>query len=275
MRKPPLVSVVVPSYNHARYLPVTLDHVLHQDHPEIEVIVSDDASTDGTPEVLNEYLRSVGEEEVSYASRWVRGEDRSGVERAVHKRFPPNRRIRVLTSDRNLGATPNYIKAFREVTGEYCTFLPSDDIPHPAMISTLVGTLERTGADFAYADVHVVDDTGRILRAFPLPDYSFERCFGDWYLLGMCKLWRSSLLRTVGTFDPAYQVSRDHELFLRYALAGAKFVHVPKVLYSIRNHGPDRQVGQHSPASDRRMIEESIGLVKRAREFLARQAGKA
>lgn len=264
----PLVSVVVPSYNQARYLPVTLDHVLHQDYPEIEVIVSDDASTDGTPEILEAYVRDIPREEVSYASRWVRGNDRSGIERAVHKRFPQNRRTKVLTSDHNQGATRNYIRAFREVTGVYCTFLPSDDIPHPAMISTLVETLERTGADFAYADMHVVDDAGRILRTFRLPDYSIERCFGDWYLLGMCKLWRRSLLERFGSFDENYRVAMDHELFLRFARGNARFIHVPKVLYSIRNHGPDRRVGLHSEENDRRMIEESIALIRKARESI-------
>jgi glycosyltransferase involved in cell wall biosynthesis len=55
----PSVSIVVPAYNHARYLPQALDSLLAQDHPDLEVIVLDDGSTDATPEVLERYTGRV------------------------------------------------------------------------------------------------------------------------------------------------------------------------------------------------------------------------
>ncbi len=254
---PDLVSVVVPTYNQAKYLPACLDRLMLQDHPAIELIVVDDASTDDTPRVLEEWLRS-RDEAVSYASRYD-GE----VRREVHRRFP-RRDVRTIRNERNLGATRAYNAGMSAVRGEYATFVPSDDLPHPTLISELVAALER-GFDFAYADMWIVDDAGRVLREFRLPDYSFDRCFGDWYLCGVAKLFRSRLLRDVGLFDESVAVSNDHELFLRFAMSGARFVHVPRVLYSVRHHGPDRSVGQHSPESERRMFEESIALVRRAR----------
>ncbi len=258
-----LVSIVVPTYNQAQYLPACLDRLLLQDYPELEILVVDDASTDETRRVLEDYLRCVKEDTVSFASRW----DGREVARETHPRFP-RREIRVIHNASNLGATPTYNVGMAEVRGEYATFVPGDDLPHPTMISELVAALER-GADFAYADLWIVDDAGRVLREFRLPDYSFERCFGDWYLCGVAKLFRAELLRTVGRFDPAYRVSNDHELFLRFAMSGAKFVHVPRVLYSVRHHGPDRQTGQHAPEATRRMFEESIGLVEEARATFA------
>src|SRR5688572_17065204 len=51
----PLVSIVVPSYNHARYLGEAIDSILAQDYPKIELIVIDDGSTDGSPEILRGY----------------------------------------------------------------------------------------------------------------------------------------------------------------------------------------------------------------------------
>lgn len=259
-----LVSVVVPTYNQARYLPACLDRILLQDYPELEIVVVDGASTDDTSRVLEDYLRSVKDDSVSFASRW----DGREVVRETHRRFPQNRRIRVIRTDRDLGATQTYNVGMAEVRGDYATYVPGDDLIHPTMISELIAALER-GADFAYADMWIVDDAGRVLREFRLPEYSFERCFGDWYLCGVAKLFRAELLRRVGLFDPAYRVSNDHDLFLRFALSGAKFVHVPRVLYSVRHHGRDRQTGQHTTDATRRMFEESVALVERARAIAA------
>lgn len=252
-----LVSVVVPTYNQAKYLPACLDRILLQDYPSIEVIVVNDASTDDTKDVLEAYPKA---DVVSFASKF----DGTTVLREEHRRFP-DRRVRVYHNPENLGATPTYNVGMTHVRGRYATFIPSDDLPHPTMISELVAALE-SGFDFAYSDMWIVDDAGRVLREFRLPDYSFDRCFGDWYLCGVSKLFRADLLQRVGLFDPAYRVANDHELFLRFAMSGAKFVRVPRVLYSVRFHGADRQTGQHSPESTRRMFEESIQLVQRARE---------
>lgn len=252
-----LVSVVVPTYAQATYLPACLDRVMLQDYPEIEIIVVDDASPDETPRVLEDWLRSQ-DDVVSFASRYD-GE----VRRESHRRFP-RREVRVIRNERNLGATRTYNVGLRQARGAFATFIPSDDLPHPTMISELVAALDR-GFDFAYSDMWIVDDAGRVLREFRLPDYSFDRCFADWYLCGVSKLFRSDLLGRVGLFDERYAVSNDHELFLRFAASGARFVRVPRVLYSVRHHGADRKTGQHSPESERRMFEESIELVLRAR----------
>src|SRR5437762_6047257 len=51
----PLVSIVVPSYNHGRYLREAVDSIVAQDYPRIELIVIDDGSTDDSPEILRSY----------------------------------------------------------------------------------------------------------------------------------------------------------------------------------------------------------------------------
>jgi cellulose synthase/poly-beta-1,6-N-acetylglucosamine synthase-like glycosyltransferase len=53
----PLVSIVIPAYNYARFLPEAIDSVLSQDRPRLELIVIDDGSTDDTPDVLATYGR--------------------------------------------------------------------------------------------------------------------------------------------------------------------------------------------------------------------------
>jgi glycosyltransferase involved in cell wall biosynthesis len=263
---PPLVSIVVPSYNQARYLPTTLDHLLHQDYPNLELVIVDDASTDGSAELLRDYLEQVGQDEVSHASRLVDNPEGPVVERTTHQRYPQNRRVELVLHQTNQGATATYNDGFRRVRGQYCGFVVSDDIPALTMISELVEALDT--ADLVYADMSLVDDDGRILRILQNPDYDFQSCLADWYRLGVAILYRRELHDHVGFYDPRYASAQDYDMHLRFALAGARIVRVPKVLYAIRSHGPERQVGLHSPEAWDRIYRESIEIARRARQSL-------
>lgn len=262
------VSIVVPIYNQAKVLPMTLDRILHQDYPDLEIILCDDASTDGTREVLECTLQSVERDVVSYASGFERTPDGVRLLRTEHKRYPQHRRIQVIHNAENLGAVRNYNVGFRQATGDYCTFIVGDDLPHPTMISELVEALETREADFAYADMFVVDDDGNIIRKFELPDFDFETSLANWYLVGNAKLFRRRWLDDVGYFDESLTSAFDYDLWVRFALAGARFVHVPKVLYSLRTHGPGRKVGLHAPEVERRALEESARIAERARRAM-------
>jgi glycosyltransferase involved in cell wall biosynthesis len=262
----PLVSIIVPTYNQANYLPMTLDAVLFQDHPDIELVIVNDGSTDGTARVIEDYLKAVAEETVSHAARF--DEAANQVVRRTHPRYPQNRRIQVLTHDPNRGLGAALNTGFKAATGEFCTYIASDDVLLPSMVSDCLAAMDAAGADFAYADMHVVDDQGRILRRFSLPDYSFANCFGDWYFCGVCKLYRRSLHERLGWYREDL-LSHDHELYQRFALGGAPFVHVPKVLANVRIHGKDRQVHNHTPGQWSRLFDESIALVREARRHIS------
>lgn len=258
-----LVSLVVPTYNQAQYLGTCLDSIWFQDYPNLEIVVVYDCPTDGTREVLDAFQKGVECETVSYASYF--NEATGEVERTHHPRYRrEGRKLRVIFSEQRLGATRAYNEGFKAATGVYCTYVASDDICHPAMVSELATPLRAGRADFTYSDMFVVDDAGRILREFKVPDYSFGACFGDWYLCGVSKLYRRELHERLGFYDPAY-VANDHEMYLRFALAGVRFEHVPKTLYSVRTH-EGREIDVHSEESIRRLFGESCRLVRAARE---------
>jgi cellulose synthase/poly-beta-1,6-N-acetylglucosamine synthase-like glycosyltransferase len=160
---------------------------------------------------------------------------------------------------------------FQQAKGMYCTFIASDDMLLPTAISDLTAVIEKNNADFAYADMHIVDDTGRILRRFSLPDYTFEKVFCHWYLCGVCKLYRRKLHDKLGYYDEKIK-PQDHEMYLRFAMNGARFVHVPKVLANVRIHDSDRQVDNHTPKNWNKLYEESAALVMKARRYLAKSA---
>lgn len=262
LKGPVKISIVVPTYNQKEYLGACLDSIYFQDYPNLEIVVVDDCSTDGTEELLHEFARSVAIEKVSYASRYDDAAD--VVRRVAHPRYPQHgRELVILRNADNRGSTRTYNRGFRACTGEYCTYVASDDLCHPTMVSTLARVLDSGIADFVYSDMYIIDDAGRILREFRLPDYSFEACFADWYLCGVSKLYRRDLHSKTGYYDEEY-LANDHELYQRFALAGVRFEHVPSVLYSVRSHA-GREVNVHSESNWNRLMEESKSLVRRAR----------
>ncbi len=262
----PKVSLIVPTYNQAQYLPICLDSIWFQDYPNLEVILVNDGSSDGTAQAIADYERALREDMTSFASRYNAEADQ--IERVRHPRFPQEgRELRIIHHEKNRGLAPALNTGFAAATGEYCTYIPSDDVLLPSMVSEMVAVLEQ-GLDFVYADMAIVDDAGRVVRRFGLPPYSFARCFGDWYLCGVAKLYRTALHSRFGWYDEAL-LAHDHELFQRFAEGGARFAHIPRVLMNVRDHA-SREVDIHAPTSWNRLLEESKALVKRAREHMAR-----
>jgi glycosyltransferase involved in cell wall biosynthesis len=265
----PLVSVVVPAYNQAAYLRACLDSLWFQEYPDLEIVVVNDGSTDDTAQELEAFARDLTTRQASFASRHDAATDR--LERTWHPAYPAaGRRFRVIDHPRNRGLAAALNTGVTASTGTYCTYVPCDDLAYPNMLAALVAALWRGPADFAYADMHIVDDAMRIKRRFSLPDYDFRACFGDWYLCGVCKLYARELHDRFGGYDEAL-LAHDHALFQRFAMGGARFVHVGQALMAVRDHPPARQVDIHAPSSWDRLLEESKELVAAARVFLARE----
>jgi glycosyltransferase involved in cell wall biosynthesis len=264
---PKTVSLVVPTFNQAQYLRVCLDSIWFQDYPELEVLVVNDGSSDETAAVIATFERALAEDTVSFASYY--DVETNTIERVYEPRYPQaGRTLRVIHHEKNKGLAPTLNIGFQAATGEYCTYVPSDDALLPSMVSEMVMELER-GADFVYADMAIVDDVGHWVRRFALPDYSFKRCFADWYLCGVAKLYRTELHKRFGFYDETL-LAHDHELFQRFAEGGAAFVHIPRVLMYVRDHAK-REVDIHAPSSWNRLLEESKVLVARARIFSKQQ----
>jgi glycosyltransferase involved in cell wall biosynthesis len=259
------VSIVIPTFNQADYLPACVDHCLYQTYPYLEIIIVDGGSGDGT----KAYLAGLKEEIANQTCRPVVEMDSDGnLIRRESPTYPSNRELKIVTFPGDIGPTRTYNEGLGRVTGKYCTYVVGDDLPHPHMIEALVAGLESTGVDFVYSDMNVVDDAGRIVRQIRLPDYDFEACLAKWYFLGVSHLYQTTWHQRIGLMDEAYQSANDYDHYLRFAMAGAKFHHLPQVLYSVRFHGPDRKEGQHTPQRDRNLIIESKKCAYRARQWL-------
>src|SRR5947208_2986570 len=133
----PLVSIIMPSFNGARWLREALDSLLAQTYPNIEILLLDDASTDETPAIAAEY----------------------------------EGRIRVIRQPKNLGIYDNVNIGISEAKGELIATYHADDIYLPTIVSEQVAYLQahpEVGAVFA-SDIFV-DAEGREYGRMDLPE---------------------------------------------------------------------------------------------------------
>lgn len=260
------VSLVIPTYNQCRYLSACIDHCLFQTYRNIEIVIVDGGSSDGTKEFLNHLHLDIKRRMINPV---VSMDEDGTIIREKKQAFLQNRAIRILAFDNDIGATRTYNEGFKRITGDYCTYVAGDDMLHPHMVEDCVKVLEEKNVDFVYTDMNVVDDQDRIVRQMRLPDYDFKRCLADWFHLGVSKLYRTELHDRVGLMDEVnYKSANDYDHYLRFAMAGARFYHLNRILYSIRHHGDDRKTGQHTDERYANLIEESRRCAFRARAFL-------
>jgi len=264
MTFPPLVTIVIPTFNQGQYLPACISHCMFQTYENLEIIVVDGGSTDMTKKYLSGLEREI--ENKTMLPVVFMSEDNEIIRREIAI-YPQNRMLRIISFDEDIGATRTYNEGLKRASGKYCTYVVGDDMPHPHMIEEMVTALEAGKGDFIYSDMNLVDDDNLIVRQMQFPDYDFKACLADWFHLGVSKLYRTELHETVGLMDEAYTAANDYDQYLRFAMSGCRFYHLPRVLYSVRWHGPNRPTGQHTPSRYDVLMEESIQCAKRARAF--------
>ena len=204
----PTVSVVVPAYNHARYLPEALDSVLAQTLAPQQVVVVDDGSTDATPEVL-----------AAYAGR-----------------------VTVLRQ-RNAGVSAARNAGIAHAEGDLVAFLDADDVWLPGKLERQVERFVREpGLGLVHCGVEEVDGDGRPLRrlleglegdvADELLRFRRPVVLGG----GSGVVLPRRVLDEIGGFDPALGTSADWDVFYR-ASRRHQIGFVPEVLLRYRLHG--------------------------------------
>ncbi len=208
----PRVSVGMPVYNGEAFLSQTIDSVLGQTYPDLELIVSDNGSTDRTPEIAQRY-----------ATR--------------------DRRVRFVRTEENRGAAWNYRRTFELARGEFFRWAPADDLFAPDSIATCVAALDADpDAVLCYPKTELIDPEGRVIRAYDDnldlrasdPAERFRRAMAQIGLVNVIYgLMRTAALgktRLMGTF-----VGADEVLVFELALQG-KFLELPTSRFYRRIH---------------------------------------
>jgi len=219
----PLISVVIPTWNSAGYLPATLDSVLAQTWPQVEIIIVDDGSTDDTETVLAPYADRVV---------YVWQENWGGPSR------PRN-------------------AAIARSTGQYIAFFDSDDLMDPEKLAAAAAVLQaHPEVDFTFSNFREIDETGAVLTPdFLAPYTNFRRITtfhqgGDLGLLSGREAYtellaanfvgtssvvcRREVFDRVGPFDETMLNADDVDMWRRVAYAGSGFAFINRVLHSYR-----------------------------------------
>jgi glycosyltransferase involved in cell wall biosynthesis len=130
----PRVSIGLPVFNGENYLEEALDSILAQTYTDFELIISDNASTDRTPEICK-----------AYAAR--------------------DRRIRYYRNETNLGAAKNYNRVFELSSGEYFKWAAHDDLCAPELLARCVEVLDHEPeAIMCYAKTILIDEQGEVIE---------------------------------------------------------------------------------------------------------------
>jgi len=228
----PKISIVTPSYNQARFLMETLRSVKEQGYAEIEHIVVDGASTDGSVQILKE---------CSARPEWA------------HLRW---------LSEPDRGQSNALNKGFRMATGDLVGWLNSDDTYADGCLSKVVKAFDKwEEVDVLYGDCYWIDECGRILQVRREIDFSPFILFYNriCFIQSSAALFiRRSIFDRGYFLDEDYHYSMDYEFYLRLAVEGYRFAHVRDILGSFRWHGsskssacPDKELSEWATAREK------------------------
>lgn len=203
MEKEPLVSIVTPSYNQARFLESTMQSVLNQDYPSLEYIIVDGESTDGSLEIIKRYE--------SKLATWISEPDQ-GQSDAINKGFSLSR-------------------------GDIMAWLNSDDLYYPSAVSKAVEFLcANPHVGMVYGDTDIIDENGQILELFNTRQTSYQKLMrGSVYIPQSATFWRRELWNRVGPLDTSLYFAMDYDLWVRFAKE-TQIQYIPTLWASFRIH---------------------------------------
>ena len=215
-----LVSIVTPSFNQAPYLEDTIRSVLEQDYPNLEYIIVDGGSTDGSVDIIRRY--------VDRLAWWV--------------------------SEADKGQTDALNKGFARARGEILAWLNSDDTYQPGAVAEAAAFLQsRPEVGLVYGDANFIDENGKLIGRFPAAQTDYRRLRrGYVHIPQQAAFFRAELWRKVAPLDPSFYFAMDYDLWVRIA-ALAPIHYVPRTWANFRLHTQGKTI-----AADERCWPEML-----------------
>ena len=207
----PLVSIVTPSYNQAKYLEETIQSVINQTYPNIEYIIIDGGSDDGTLDIIRKYELHI--------AWWV--------------------------SEKDKGQTDAINKGFAKAKGEILAWLNSDDTYLPNAVDEAVAYLmAHPEVGMVYGDANYIDSQGSVIGKFNAQQTSYARLRrGGVYIPQQASFFRASLWEQVGPLVPSFYFAMDYDLWVRFAKI-AEIHYFPRLWANFRLHDDAKTIAE-------------------------------
>lgn len=213
MSSNPLVTIAIPTYNRAEgYLRQSLESALAQTHQDLEVILSDNCSTDDTARLAAEYCRG-------------------------------DKRITYFRQTQNIGPNSNFNFCLARARGRYFLLLPDDDLVDPDFVETCVRALrDDPRAGIVRTGIRVVNDTGLVqwerrneVRHLPVEEFFRGWFAGKTSLYLVSTLFDTALLREIGGLHSRHNLVQDCVAVARLAASHGR-VDVEDIKATFRQH---------------------------------------
>lgn len=187
----PKISIVTPSYNQGQFLERTILSVLNQNYSNLEYIIIDGGSTDGSVEIIQKYEK--------YLSYWV--------------------------SEKDQGQVYALNKGFLKATGDIIGWQNSDDIYMPSAFNQIAKLfLEHSDVDIIFGNTIFIDENETPIGELRFTPFSTLTHFYEGIsITNQSSFWTKDVFSRIGFLDTRFKFSMDYELFLRAAKNNMKF----------------------------------------------------
>jgi glycosyltransferase involved in cell wall biosynthesis len=225
----PRISIVTPSYNQVQFLEETIRSVLLQGYPNLEYIIMDGASTDGSLEILHRYS--------SFFDYWI--------------------------SARDDGHASALNAGFDHASGDILGYINSDDLLLPDALFNIARYFRQNPqADLVVGKSVLINSASTIYYRVPglIPTFYSLLFWGSGGFNQPASFWKRDLFLSVGPFDPAYRFSFDFDMYLRFTLKShAK--HINQYLAAFRMHPKSKTITLRDvQEQDDAMLRQRYGI---------------
>lgn len=194
------VSIILPTYNGAKYIRQSIGSCLDQTHKNIELIIIDDGSTDETPQIIQSYQ---------------------------------DKRIKYIRHKKNKGLPRALNTGFAKATGEYLTWTSDDNYYAKDAIEKMLSFLKNQHCEFVYCDFYKFNENKisnkKFITSPDSPDLKNNN------FIGPCFLYSVKVKETIGDYHPDTELAEDYDYWIRIS---KKFpiAHLKEPLYFYRIH---------------------------------------
>jgi len=203
----PRISIVTPSYNQGEFLERTILSVLNQNYPNLEYIIIDGGSTDGSVDIIRRYEK--------YLAYWI--------------------------SENDEGQSDAINKGFSQATGQICAYLNSDDIYLPGIFCAVAEFFEKNpGVSLVYGNKLIIDGDDNVISERRVTRYTclskIGFAYGGFGVYQPASFWTKTIFDLSGGVNPSLRFCMDNDLFYRFLEYGAEFRFIRRYFSGFRVH---------------------------------------